>query len=239
MSFSQEELEEFKAEALDLLDTAEKSLLALDGGADFHPMFDAIFRSFHNLKGASGMMELNLLQSHTHELENVLMKYKQADSMPKEIIGFFLQGVDVAKSILNGEQVEFDHSLANSLMEKSSVAPEEVKADVSPPPSDERDGAAGSVSEFVAEGEEILERFSKNLQLLESNFGNENSSKETIDALYRDIHSLKGSAYLFSFKVLGDLGHAMESALEGVREGRRGPRPSLPWRSPAGFSPII
>ena len=130
MSFSQEELEEFKAEALDLLDTAEKSLLALDGGGvEFRPMFDAIFRSFHNLKGASGMMELHLLQSHTHELENVLMKYKEADSIPKEIIGFFLQGVDVAKSILNGEQVEFNHKHASALIDEKNVAQVEVKAD--------------------------------------------------------------------------------------------------------------
>ena len=223
MSFSQEEIEEFKAEALDLLDTAEKSLLALDGGADFRPMFDAIFRSFHNLKGASGMMELNLLQAHTHELENVLMKYKETTSIPKEVISFFLQGVDVAKSILNGEQVEFNHNLANSFIEEKPVAQEKMKADLSPTAIIEDVSGLGSVNEFVAECEEILERFSKNLQLLENNFGKENSSKETIDALYRDVHSLKGSAYLFSFKVLGDLGHAMESALEGVREGTHTP----------------
>lgn len=43
MSFSQEDLDEFKAEALDLLEIAEKSLLALDSGAEFKTAFDSIF----------------------------------------------------------------------------------------------------------------------------------------------------------------------------------------------------
>lgn len=96
MSFSEEEIEEFKAEALELLDVAEKSLLALDGGAAFQSTFDNVFRSFHNLKGASGMMELLDLQAHTHGLENILMPFKTKTSMPKNYVSFFLRGIDGA-----------------------------------------------------------------------------------------------------------------------------------------------
>ena len=130
MSLSQQELEEFKAEAMELLDVAEKGLLALDGGAEFRSVFDAIFRSFHNLKGAAGMMELHKLQAHTHELENVLNRFKDASSMPKQFVGFFLSGVDATKSLLNGEDVEFDFKIVDALEEKS-VAKEEPTTDTS------------------------------------------------------------------------------------------------------------
>jgi two-component system chemotaxis sensor kinase CheA len=40
-----------------------------------------------------------------------------------------------------------------------------------------------------------------------------------INSLYRDVHSLKGSAQLFGYSGIGRLSHAMESALEPVRRG--------------------
>lgn len=100
MSFSEEDLLEFEAEALELLEIAEKSLLSLDQGGEFRPAFDSIFRCFHNLKGASGMMELLALQTLTHELENILMEFKDAHSIPHEYISLFLEGVDSARSVL-------------------------------------------------------------------------------------------------------------------------------------------
>lgn len=125
MSFSEVEIEEFKAEALELLELAEKSLLGLDrGDTDYLSSFDAAFRCFHSLKGASGMMDLVQLQAHTHELENILVK-------------------------------------------------------------------------------------------------------DTVDGLYRDIHSLKGSAFLFGYNNLGSVSHAMESSLEGVRNGTHAPSNKL------------
>lgn len=43
MSFSDQEIEEFKTEARELLDVAESSLLALDKGSDFKQTYDATF----------------------------------------------------------------------------------------------------------------------------------------------------------------------------------------------------
>lgn len=232
MSFSHEELEEFKAEAFDLLDTAEKSLLSLDQGAEFRPMFDSIFRCFHNLKGSAGMMELNELQSHTHELENILMQFKGADSLPKEYIGLFLRGVDATRSILNGETVNFNFDV-NANVEKTEELKSESQNKIEAVPATQENKnstketsieeskeaepqvPASALGEFLAECDETIERVSKYLQKIENN----TYTKETIDSLYRDVHSMKGSAYLFSFNVLGDLTHAMESSLEKIREG--------------------
>jgi chemotaxis protein histidine kinase CheA len=226
-SFSPEEIEEFKVEAQELMDMAEKSLLALDQGGDFKTCFDSVFRGFHNLKGGAGMMEFLDLQAHTHELETIFMGFKEKTSIPKEFINLFLRGIDAARSILDGEKVDFDFSIKNEppvseVKETKAEAKEEPKISlVTPEPVGvpvEKESSGYEIpdevmGEFLAEVEEIIESISKKLQQIE----NKNYDKELVDNLYRDVHSLKGSAYLFSFHKMGDIAHAMESSLEGVR----------------------
>ena len=42
---------------------------------------------------------------------------------------------------------------------------------------------------------------------------------ETIQALYRTAHTLKGSAHTIGFKVIGDIAHPIESCMIAVRDG--------------------
>ncbi len=239
MSISNEELEEFKTESLELLEVAEKSLLSLDQGAEFKTAFDAIFRGFHNLKGASGMMDMQELQSHTHQLENILMPFKDKSSMPKSYISFFLRGIDAARSILNNEKINFDFSIPEeglsqaeqTITSDSTVkevatkgetleAANESKQDLIP--DDKKPHESQSVlDEYTAECDEILDRVSLQLR----NFEAEKYTKENVDDVYRDIHSLKGASYLFDFTLVGDIAHAMESAMECIRHGTH--KPSL------------
>ncbi len=226
-SFSPEEIEEFKVEAQELMDMAEKSLLALDQGGDFKTCFDSVFRGFHNLKGGAGMMEFLDLQAHTHELETIFMGFKEKTSIPKEFINLFLRGIDAARSILDGEKVDFDFSVKNEVSvsevkETKAEVKEEPKISlVTPEPVEapiEKESSGYEIpdevmGEFLAEVEEIIESISKKLQQIE----NKSYDKELVNNLYRDVHSLKGSAYLFSFHKMGDIAHAMESSLEGVR----------------------
>ncbi|AGH94531.1 chemotaxis protein CheW [Pseudobdellovibrio exovorus] len=225
MSFSEQDLEEFKVEALELLDTAEKSLLALDQGADFKSSFDSIFRGFHNLKGAAGMMDLTHLQAHTHELESILMQFKEASALPKEHINFFLRGIDAAKSILDGNTISFDYAISGpaNTVSLTATAPTPTLTAETTPASSQHQIPKEAIDEFMAEGEEILERISKVLSKIESG----DFAKDNLDSLYRDVHSLKGTAYLFSFTSLGDLSHAMESSLEKVRSGTHLPSKPL------------
>lgn len=220
MSFSPEEIEEFKAEAIELLETAEKSLLAVDQGAEFKASFDSIFRCFHNLKGASGMMELLDLQAHTHELENILMKFKDTNSIPKSHVDLFLRGVDAARRILDGEKISFDYKVPDA---PSSVVASVVPATAQLATPAKAMGVDLNLSEFLLETDEIIDRVSKALESIEK----KNFDRGLIDSLYRDVHSLKGTAFLFSFVKLGEIAHAMETCLEKVREGTHLPSPDL------------
>lgn len=213
MSFTPQEIQEFKTEAYELLEAAEKSLLEIDLGIDFKKCFDTVFRCFHNLKGGAGMMELTQLQAHTHELESILMRFKDLSEIPKEYVDLFLRGIDGARTILADQELKFDYSVAaapaRSAEAKVAAGPSVVQTSSHLPPNEE----------FIAECEEIVERVNKGLQVIEKG----DFPKEIVDALYRDVHSLKGAAFLFSHQTLGELAHAVESSLEPLREGTHKP----------------
>lgn len=196
MSFTQEDINEFKAEALEFLDSAEKSLLSLDTGNDFLKVYDVIFRCFHNLKGGAGMMELVDLQNHIHELETDFTSLKAIGQINKNQTNFFLKGIDAARAIIDDKKIQFDYNF-NSLVDENTTEPSNLSA----------------LSEYFLECEEITTRFCHSIELFE----NANISTEQINSVYRDMHSLKGAAYLFGFKGLGDLAHEIESFLDFIR----------------------
>jgi two-component system chemotaxis sensor kinase CheA len=68
--------------------------------------------------------------------------------------------------------------------------------------------------EFFAESDEILQRITELLTRIEK----EALSPDDIDSLYRDVHTLKGSAQLFGYINIGIIAHALEASLEPVRQ---------------------
>jgi two-component system, chemotaxis family, sensor kinase CheA len=223
MSFTDQEVEEFKTESLDLLDHAEKSLLGIETETDFAKTFDAIFRAFHNLKGAAGMMEMASLQSHVHELETILMQFKLGPTIPSNYVQLFLNGIDGARSILDGKQISFSYSPSPSDFSPTKLEVVETKEIVSSPVTNQNqiktDLPASVVAEFISECEETIDRVAAILNLFEK----DQFSKDHFESLYRDVHSLKGAAFLFSFDEMGNLAHVMESALEPFRENGQCP----------------
>ncbi len=80
-----------------------------------------------------------------------------------------------------------------------------------------------ALAEYLDECTEMVERFSKNLSAIESG----NSGKEILAAIYRDMHTIKGTSQLFGFSQVGQLAHAMETCLDPVRKGQAKVIPSL------------
>ncbi|MGE3609340.1 MAG: response regulator [Bacteriovoracaceae bacterium] len=127
MTFTDEEIQEFKIEALDLLTEAENALLNVESGSAFKSNYDLIFRSFHSLKGAAGMIELTSLQNHMHKIENNFQLFKEEATLPPKIISYFLTSIDVARALLDNKSFEFDYNLPNA-EEKNLPTPKEALA---------------------------------------------------------------------------------------------------------------
>jgi chemotaxis protein histidine kinase CheA len=118
---NEDDLKEFRQEGAELLEAAEKALLSLEDGGHYPTQYNAIFRAFHNLKGAAGMMEMLDLQAHTHVLETELVSLKDAAQLTSEQIDYFLKGIDTAKKMLWGESI--DSTLAVNVVPSEPAQP--------------------------------------------------------------------------------------------------------------------
>lgn len=203
MSWSQEEFADFRQEALELLESAETSLMAMsENVGDFRSAYDSAFRAFHSLKGAAGMMELTEIQAEAHRLESLFIKFKTESGIPADQISVFLTGIDNMRSLLDGK------SLKNPGADVATQPSQSEAPLKSHPPE--------VLREFIDECTEQINRLSKTFDS-----GPASGVATKIDEIYRDIHSIKGSAFLLSFKEVGALAHAMESSLEDVRSQKK------------------
>lgn len=112
--FDEEELEEFRQEASELLEHSETILMELEKGGNFLASYDSLFRNFHSLKGGAGMMGMDALQKHMHGLENYLSECKKREALTPPEVTFFLEGADAALKLLQGEEVFFDTTQPSS-----------------------------------------------------------------------------------------------------------------------------
>lgn len=112
--FDPEELEAFKVEAMELLDEGEEKLLSIEQGADFLENYNAIFRVFHSLKGAAGMLGKEKLQSHMHKLENYFMEAKERETLTLAEVNYFLNGIDAGRHLLAGQDIDFEYTVQHA-----------------------------------------------------------------------------------------------------------------------------
>lgn len=99
---------EFRREGLDSLEEAELALLDIDKGAKFTSRYNAIFRTFHSIKGGAGMLGMDKLSEHVHHLESLLEKVKKDQKFAPAMVDYLLKGIDAARLYLDGGSPEFE-----------------------------------------------------------------------------------------------------------------------------------
>jgi len=76
------------------------------------------------------------------------------------------------------------------------------------------------IQEFLAEAEDILESANQAILSLDDAQGGGRADPDTVNGLFRALHSFKGLAGMFGLKVLADLSHKLEYLLDEVRLGK-------------------
>jgi chemotaxis protein histidine kinase CheA len=157
-------VDEFKVEAAELFENAENSLLNIDKGEDFLSNYNNIFRAFHSLKGAAGMFGLMSLQEHMHKLESLFEAQKKIAKMNNKQVDYFLSGIDVAKKLLDDEEVNFYHiEIANFNEIEQDSTPASIPVASKPKVKlDRKKGVVFIVSDVVSSAEslgDILETY--------------------------------------------------------------------------------
>src|SRR5690554_3078134 len=110
MNLSEQEQEEFKQEASELIECMEKNFLELEMGAHLSSRYDEVFRSLHNLKGTASMMNFTSLKDLVHEMETAFVSYKGKEKVDEEVLSKLILEVDRCKKLLIG-----DDSISNRL----------------------------------------------------------------------------------------------------------------------------
>jgi two-component system, chemotaxis family, sensor kinase CheA len=73
------------------------------------------------------------------------------------------------------------------------------------------------IQDFLAEAEDILETANQALMSLDDAKGSGRANPDTVNGLFRALHSFKGLAGMFGLKALADLSHKLEFLLDEVR----------------------
>ncbi|WP_176063417.1 chemotaxis protein CheA [Anaeromyxobacter diazotrophicus] len=78
-----------------------------------------------------------------------------------------------------------------------------------------------ALSDFLSEAQEIVEALDKDLLRLEDTRHGQEADPDTLNAVFRAAHSLKGLAAMFGVERMTALAHALEDRLDDLRMGRR------------------
>ncbi|MFL5274723.1 MAG: chemotaxis protein CheA [Anaeromyxobacteraceae bacterium] len=81
--------------------------------------------------------------------------------------------------------------------------------------------SAKALSEFISEAQEIIEALDRDLLRLEDTRHGQEADPDTLNAVFRAAHSLKGLAAMFGVERMTRLAHALEDRLDDVRMGRK------------------
>jgi two-component system, chemotaxis family, sensor kinase CheA len=98
-------LSDFVIESLESLETVEVCLMDLEQDPGDLNSINAIFRSFHTIKGVSAFLNLNRINMLAHRSENLLDKARSGEiSIQATVVDIILESVDALKKLIIGVQ---------------------------------------------------------------------------------------------------------------------------------------
>lgn len=95
----------FVMESVENLEAVEVSLIDLEQDPNDLDSINAIFRSFHTVKGVSGFLNLTRINKLAHRAENLLDKVRSGEMrIEGTIVDIILESMDVLKKLIEGVQ---------------------------------------------------------------------------------------------------------------------------------------
>jgi len=106
-------LSDFVMESLESLETVEVGLMDLEQDPGDLNSINAIFRSFHTIKGVSAFINLNRINMLAHRAENLLEKARSGEiSIQATVIDIILESVDALKKLITGVQKGLENGIS-------------------------------------------------------------------------------------------------------------------------------
>ncbi len=99
----------FVMESLEGLETVEISLMDMEENPDDAESINAIFRSFHTIKGVSAFLGFMRINKLAHRSENLLDKIRSGElGIRPQIVDVILDSVDLLKQLIQGVKTGLD-----------------------------------------------------------------------------------------------------------------------------------
>ncbi len=212
----------FFHEVEELLETLEQQLLDLEGDLTNSDLIAGLFRTMHTFKGSSGMMGLTNVEHLAHRAEDIMDLVRDNKLVLNvEILDLMFEALD---SFKDAKDIIREHKSDDTLeVPKKLLANLEAQAKGSNHASEE----AKSVDEGQdskhdpALWQQLIQECSDQLDTVESlllQLENNHQDAELIDALFRVLHSLKGSFNLAGLTQATNLLHYSEDMIGLIRD---------------------
>lgn len=214
----------FLNEVDDLLESAEQLLLDLENNPEDEELISGLFRAMHTFKGTSGMMGLSNIETFAHSAEDVMdlvrdktlsltsdimdMMFETLDELKdaREYINTNLSDIELGKVSSLIERLQATHRKATGKEEENGT----THSDLTPEESD-------SLWQNLAEEcEEQMDDIEKCLLAIEE----DKDYEESINSLFRSLHTLKGHFGLAGLPVTTTFTHKCEDLVGLLKENR-------------------
>jgi chemosensory pili system protein ChpA (sensor histidine kinase/response regulator) len=218
----------FLEEAEDILESANHSLRRWPSDPQNAASLSSLQRDLHTLKGGARMAEVEPVGDLAHELESLYEGLADRRYSHSEALAQLLQqSHDRLAQML--EQLQDHQALGDpgDLIEairafrQGHASNAEVLEAAAGNDSAHHDSELLDI--FLEEGFDIIESSGAALLRWQA----EPSSRQEMETLLRDLHTLKGGARMVEIAPIGDLAHELEFLYEGLSTGVLQPTPAL------------
>ncbi|MCP1675127.1 chemosensory pili system protein ChpA (sensor histidine kinase/response regulator) [Natronocella acetinitrilica] len=214
----------FLEEAEDILQFLEGTIARWEHDADPSAALAELHRSLHTLKGGARLAGFNGFATLCHGLESLVVDVElariPADDACFDLLTECLDGLNrMVLAARTGKMTESPVALLERMEQVRREAAGESADSLSDwPQADEAGGDVELVEVFLEESAEVLQVIEGALQQWADDPDDENLLRD----IQRALHTLKGGARMAGFSPMADLAHAVETLLNGVRDGEVG-----------------
>jgi len=108
-------IEDFIAEAEELLEGLDQDLVVLESNPQDQRLLDKVFRAVHTIKGNAGFLGYNRLVELTHKIEDLLNLLRRGErELSPGITDVLLESIDFVKRIIGQIKTEGSDEVALS-----------------------------------------------------------------------------------------------------------------------------
>lgn len=212
------------------LEEMESSLLDFEfNTGDKKGIEEGVKRYLHSLKGDSGSIGLHSIEHLCHEVENIISEV-EVSSIAGQLLLLKEWLVDCFTNYSNGTKPQ---SSAEDFLKRFKASCALVVGTPTNKPTQtisnsKQNSHTQDLGEYLVTGEkEILVEFSNEAEEHLNNVegiiidSEGNYTKDSIDTIFRGVHSIKGGSAYFNLEEMTKTSHILENILDEVRSGKR------------------